>query len=136
MSLDPPSLRVLFYKTSSGCLIEPDVMYGHGSDIVSHLDVENVQECAAKAFCSSTEANFWTYDLKTKVCSVKTSNSDRRPSQEHVSGSVYCAARLQQIQVSNCRRPSILKPPTTPTSPPAPPADLSEYLSKLTLGNK
>ena len=29
---------------------------------------------------------------------MKTSNSEKMASQEHVSGSVYCAARLQQIQ--------------------------------------
>ena len=122
-------------------------MYGRSSDILSHLNVKSVQECAAKAFCSSRDVNFWTYNLTSKECSMKASNSEKMASQEHVSGSVYCAARLQQIQGlirkikskqsqiegSNCRGRTILTPPTTtPTSQPA--ADLSEYLSKLTMG--
>ena len=128
-----PTDSHFFYKASSGCLIEPDVQYRHASDIFSHLGVESVQECATKAYCSYTEpeANFWTYNLKTKKCSIKTSNLDRIKSQDHVSGSVYCAARLQGLKASNCIKLRFLKPPTTPTRPPAPPADLSEYLSKL-----
>ena len=51
--------------------------------------------------------------MKTKVCVVKASNSDRSPSPFHVSGSVHCAARVQR---SNCGKNT----PTIPTSPPAP----------------
>lgn len=81
--------------TSSGCLIEPDVVYG-GSEILNEV-VKNEQACATLAFCT-TGANFWTYHLRTKSCSVKGSNSDRRASQVHVSGSANCAAKVQLLQ--------------------------------------
>ena len=117
------------YITSTGCLIEPDVFYG-GSEIINEV-VDNEQACATLAFCTA-EANFWTYQLRTKSCSVKRSNSNRRASQVHVSGSAQCAGKVQRLQrlkqskrvecvwlrLSGSSTPTM--PQTTPTIPTTP----------------
>ena len=118
-------------STSSGCLIEPDVIY-EGSEIANEV-VDNEQACATLAFCTA-EANFWTYQLRTKSCSVKVSNSNRRASQVHVSGSTQCAGKVQRLQrlkqsqrvecvwlqLSGSSTPTPQTTPTIPTTPMAP----------------
>ena len=60
-----------------------------GSDLVQQ-EKDSIELCAV--FASETEeALYWTYELKTKKCFLKTSNSDRGDNTPgHVSGSSEC----------------------------------------------
>ena len=84
-------LVFLILPSSSGCLIEPNVVYG-GDDILNGV-ADTVQGCAALAL-QTEGAKFWTYLVESKQCLVKASNAERRASQDHMSGSANCAAAV------------------------------------------
>ena len=73
----------------SGCTIEEETDYG-GNDIIDKV-MESYQACAD--FCKTIAgAPFWTWNMGSKRCYVKSSSSGRRSHIEAVSGNRACGA--------------------------------------------
>ena len=67
-----------------------------GNDLKNE-EKENIQACAIFAH-ETTEALFWTYDTKTKICYLKDFNDDRRDdTADRVSGSTECGISFGQF---------------------------------------
>ena len=66
--------------------MERDISYG-GVDIDTE-ERRNIQACAGWA--RNADAKFWTYNTNTKVCTLRSSNTDSITAQHHISGSSTC----------------------------------------------
>ena len=79
----------------SGCLIELSMYYvdkqGGPNDEVEEENKPNFEQCLEFAYVRKEQAKFWTYNKKTKKCTLrKSTGSDKKVSEDHVSGSSEC----------------------------------------------
>ena len=100
-------IELEFWKQNSqysGCLIEPETYYTNveddqGSEIIPAQQQLTFEQCVASAYAENL-APFWTYNKKTKKCTLRSSKNFKIDSTDHVSGSSKCGY-LANIDYSN-----------------------------------
>ena len=66
--------------------MEPNTNYG--GDITDSEERDKIEACVSWA--RGLDAKFWTYNTNTKVCTLRSSNTDSITAQHHISGNSAC----------------------------------------------